>query len=139
MVTASVLITILFLGGWHVWGMSPPDAAIGWSEAILRVLVLLGKSLLVVLFFMLVRWTWPRFRFDQLMALGWKVMLPLGLLNLAAIAVLEEMWHGEERLPTLGYAAAAWAVMIVGWIAVAWAAPRLADNRPYQALPGSAP
>ena len=47
---------------------------------------------------MLVRWTWPRFRFDQLMTLAWKVMLPLGLVNLVALAILNEAiesnWFG---------------------------------------------
>ena len=43
---------------------------------------------LVILFFMLVRWSWPRFRFDQLMALAWKVMLPLALLNLFVTGVI---------------------------------------------------
>ncbi len=40
---------------------------------------------------MMVRWSWPRFRFDQLMSLAWKVMLPLGLLNLVAVAVVTEL------------------------------------------------
>ncbi len=52
--------------------------------AILRIVVLVGKVLAVILFFMMVRWSWPRFRFDQLMALAWKVMLPLGMVNLVA-------------------------------------------------------
>ena len=46
--------------------------------------------LAVIVFFMMVRWSWPRFRFDQLMSLAWKVMLPLGLVNLVAVAVLTE-------------------------------------------------
>ena len=86
MVVAAFLIVILFFGGWHIWGMTAPGEAIGWFEAILRVLVLMVKVLAVILFFMLVRWSWPRFRFDQLMNLAWKVMLPLGLVNLVAVA-----------------------------------------------------
>ena len=49
--------------------------------------MLVAKIMAVILFFMMVRWSWPRFRFDQLMSLAWKVMLPLGLLNLVAVAV----------------------------------------------------
>ncbi|MEX0978078.1 MAG: complex I subunit 1 family protein, partial [Pirellulales bacterium] len=80
MVMAAFLIVILFLGGWHFWGLPMPAGdAIGWPLALARVGVLLGKVFLVILFFMLVRWSWPRFRFDQLMNLAWKVMLPLGL------------------------------------------------------------
>ena len=58
------------------------------STAILRIVVLAAKILGVIVFFMLVRWSWPRFRFDQLMSLAWKVMLPLGLVNLVVAAVL---------------------------------------------------
>src|SRR5688572_23144064 len=89
MVTASFLIVILFLGGWHFWGLtgSADDGTITWQIAILRILVLGFKILAVIVFFMLVRWSWPRFRFDQLMSLAWKVMVPLGLVNLVVAAV----------------------------------------------------
>ena len=46
---------------------------------------------------MLARWSWPRFRFDQLMALAWKVMLPLGLVNLVAVAVLAGVRRRARR------------------------------------------
>jgi NADH-quinone oxidoreductase subunit H len=128
MITAAVLIVILFLGGWHFWGMSGPGEAIGWGEAILRIIVLNVKVLAVILFFMLVRWTWPRFRFDQLMALGWKVMLPLGILNLLAVAFLEEWYFGRPEMTRLVYVAIGWAVLLGGWSAVAWAAPKFSDN-----------
>ncbi len=127
MITASFLIVILFFGGWHFWGMSPSDAQIGWAEAILRVAVLMAKIFMVVLFFMMVRWTWPRFRFDQLMTLAWKVMLPLGMVNLVAVAVLEE-FGGE--MSTLALVGCGWAVALVAWFATAFAAPLVTDNRP---------
>jgi NADH-quinone oxidoreductase subunit H len=130
MITASLLIVILFLGGWHFWGMSPPDATIGWGEASLRIFVLNVKVLAVILFFMLVRWTWPRFRFDQVMALGWKVMLPLGILNLIVVAVLEEWYFGRPDTTRLYYVAIGWAALVGGWATVAWAGPRLSDNNP---------
>jgi NADH-quinone oxidoreductase subunit H len=130
MITASVLIVILFFGGWHFWGMSPPNEAIGWGEAVLRIFVLNVKVLAVILFFMLVRWTFPRFRFDQLMALGWKVMLPLGVLNLLAVAILEEWYIDQPGRTRLIYATVGWVVLTAGWSAVAWTAPRLSDNRP---------
>ena len=83
MVTAAFLIVILYLRrlaflGTDRLGRRP----IGWVEAMLRIVVLSAKVLVVILFFMMVRWSWPRFRFDQLMALAWKVMLPLGMVNL---------------------------------------------------------
>ena len=96
MITASFLIVILFLGGWHLPLITgDPDAeSITWGTAILRMLVLQAKIFAVIVFFMMVRWSWPRFRFDQLMDLAWKMMLPLGLVNLVALAVLDEYGHG---------------------------------------------
>ena len=130
MVVAAFLIVILFLGGWHFWGMSvPADDLITWPQAILRILVLMAKVLSVILFFMLVRWSWPRFRFDQLMNLAWKVMLPLGIVNLLAVAAVVEYQHGSESsiaLPIL----VGWSVALVGWILAAWLAPLHTDNRP---------
>jgi len=49
-----------------------------------------AKVTLLILFYMLVRWTLPRFRFDQLMGLAWKVMIPLSLINLVAVMVVLE-------------------------------------------------
>ncbi|MEX0937599.1 MAG: NADH-quinone oxidoreductase subunit NuoH [Pirellulales bacterium] len=127
MITASFLIVILFLGGWHFWGLTGSGVDIGWGQAILRIVILMVKILLVVLFFMLVRWTWPRFRFDQLMALAWKIMLPLGLVNLVAIAVLDEFgrdWSAAVWIAT------GWVVALLAWFGMAFASPLLSDNRP---------
>ena len=56
----------------------------------LKLLVIWAKALAFILFYMLIRWTVPRFRFDQLMALAWKIFIPLALFNLlAVIAVME--------------------------------------------------
>ncbi len=106
----------------------------GWPLALLRIAVLLAKVLLVILFFMLVRWSWPRFRFDQLMNLAWKVMLPLGLVNLVAVAVVLEYEHvaGTENSPSGSWLAVGvgWGVALVGWIVAAFLAPLHTDNRP---------
>src|SRR3954451_1344003 len=98
MITASFLIVILFLGGWHLPLITgEADAAtIGWGTAIVRILVLQAKIVAVIVFFMWVRWSWPRFRYDQLMNLAWKIMLPLGLVNLVALAVLYELRRGND-------------------------------------------
>jgi NADH-quinone oxidoreductase subunit H len=81
MITSSALITTLFLGGWQV----PFVGHLGLSPLIVS-LVQIGafclKVLAVLFFYIWIRWTLPRFRYDQLMNLGWKVMLPLSLLNL---------------------------------------------------------
>jgi NADH-quinone oxidoreductase subunit H len=129
------MIVILFFGGWHFWGMSvPADGAITWFEALLRVVVLGVKVLGVILFFMLVRWSWPRFRFDQLMNLAWKVMLPLGLVNLVAVACALEFATVRQQAGTPLSAwlivGVGWGVALVGWILAALLAPLHTDNRP---------
>jgi NADH-quinone oxidoreductase subunit H len=133
MVTAALLIVILFLGGWHLWGVTGSREIVGWGQALARVLVLLAKVFLVILFMMLVRWTWPRFRFDQLMNLAWKFMLPLGLVNLVVVAVLGEL---SANGTLSGHVAVFWTIL-GGWIALAaaalvtaLAAPWFADNQP---------
>jgi NADH-quinone oxidoreductase subunit H len=125
MIAASFLIVILFFGGWHLWGLTGSGDVVTWPVAILRIVVLAAKVLLAVMFFMLVRWSWPRFRFDQLMSLAWKVMLPLGLVNLVTIAVLI-----EYRVETLTAAAVSWGVTIAACIVAGLLAPLSVDNRP---------
>ncbi len=81
MITASAVITTLFLGGWQV----PFVGHFGFSAltvSLLQVAAFGVKVGIVLLFFILVRWTIPRFRYDQLMNIGWKVMLPLSLANI---------------------------------------------------------
>ena len=134
LITAALLIVILFLGGWHLpFGLTGYTDQVGWLGAITRVVVLAGKVLLVIWFFMLVRWSWPRFRYDQLMALAWKIMLPLGMVNFVAVAALDQvrsMWKPEGTLGTLLFPAAAWCVCAVSLLVLAFAAPRVTDNRP---------
>jgi NADH-quinone oxidoreductase subunit H len=132
MVTAAFLIVMLFFGGWHFWGMTEGNN-IGWVEAVVRILVLLTKVMGVILFFMMVRWSWPRFRFDQLMALAWKVMLPLGLVNLVFVAVLVEYWsqiYNALGQSSLLVGLCMWVLAIVSWLIAGMASPLKPDNRP---------
>ena len=86
-VTLSFLTVLLFFGGWHFPGLTGPvDGSLGGY--LLRWAVLLTKVGVVVAFIMQLRWTLPRFRFDQLMGLAWKGLIPLGMLNLLGIAVV---------------------------------------------------
>lgn len=139
MIAASFLIVQLFLGGWHLPFVTSglDDEKITWVQAALRIAVLQGKIFAVIVFFMLVRWSWPRFRFDQLMSLAWKIMLPLGILNLVAVAVVEELRHGKtvsDPTWTIVAMVVGWVVLIVGWLAVAFANPLVTDNRPRRDL-----
>jgi NADH-quinone oxidoreductase subunit H len=135
MVTAAFLIVIMFLGGWHLWGVTGASQEITWLQCLIRFGVLSAKILAVILFFMLVRWSWPRFRFDQLMNLAWKVMLPLGLANLVTVATVEEF--RPQLVTALGAGgakavaiAAPWVVFFVGWIAAGLLTPSGTDNTP---------
>jgi NADH-quinone oxidoreductase subunit H len=70
-----------------------------------------------IVFYMLVRWTIPRFRFDQLMALAWKVLIPLALVNLVAVMVIKEFNWGPWWLLPISVAAlvgAAWVGVMPG-------------------------
>jgi NADH-quinone oxidoreductase subunit H len=87
MITTSFLVAALFLGGWHLPGLA--DAG-----PIVKLLILCGKMLLIVLFSMFIRWTIPRFRFDQLMGLAWRVLMPLALLNLVCVMVVKHLAGG---------------------------------------------
>ena len=135
MVTAAFLIVIMFLGGWHLWGVTGSGQEVTWLGAFLRFAVLSSKIFGVILFFMLVRWSWPRFRFDQLMTLAWKVMLPLGLANLVTVATIEEF--RPQLSEAVGPATAGWiallipwGVFFVGWITAGLLTPSGTDNTP---------
>ncbi len=112
MLTASVLIVVLYLGGWHFWGLTGSGNLISWPQALLRVAVFWAKVMLVVLAFMVIRWSWPRFRFDQLMNLAWKVMVPLGLVNLVATATVAQFWPQGWRQHPWAVAGIMWAVSL---------------------------
>lgn len=137
MITASFLIVILFLGGWHLPLVTGASAEVGWAITLLRVGVLMIKTFFVIFGFMLIRWSWPRFRFDQLMSLAWKVMLPLGVLNLVMVAVITELQHPAhlgDRLSVATACVIGWLVAAAGWLSVAWARPLITDNRPRSEL-----
>ncbi len=87
MVAGTSLMVVLFFGGWHVPGIESLGLE-GWSLALAGVAAFVLKVGLFLIFFIHVRWTLPRLRYDQLMNLGWKVLLPLALINVLATAFL---------------------------------------------------
>ncbi len=79
MITAAAFMVSLFLGGWDVPFVD--ETALGGWGVVLSVLAFMFKVGFFLFLYIWVRWTLPRFRYDQLMRLGWKVLLPLALLN----------------------------------------------------------
>jgi NADH-quinone oxidoreductase subunit H len=88
MTAASALMVTLFLGGWTLpfAGLNQPatSSPMGW----LHIAIFLGKMLFVEFMIIWVRWMWPRFRYDQLMNLGWRRFIPLALANIVGTAVV---------------------------------------------------
>ena len=78
MTVASALTVTLYLGGWTLPGFHPQ----GMLGGILSIVIFVAKTIFILWVFVWVRWTLPRFRYDQLMRIGWKVLLPLALANL---------------------------------------------------------
>jgi len=102
-VLVAALTATLFFGGWQVpyltptgfqfpWGPGPAVSHLAYVG--LGLLSFTIKVLFFIWFFMLIRWTLPRFRYDQLMHLGWKVLFPLALLNLTVTALVVVGLHG---------------------------------------------
>ena len=96
-VLVSALMTTLFLGGWQVAYLHPDGFHFPWGSMValshMTVIILGIAAFFLKLFFfiwllMAVRWTLPRFRYDQLMHLGWKILLPASLVNIAITAVV---------------------------------------------------
>jgi NADH-quinone oxidoreductase subunit H len=87
MITTSFLMAILFFGGWHFPGL-PESGALAVA---LKLLVIWLKATAFIFLYMFVRWTLPRFRFDQLMGMAWRVMIPLALANVVAVMVVKEV------------------------------------------------
>ena len=80
MITAAALTVTLFFGGWDVPLIN--ETSLGIWGTVLSVLSFILKMGFFLFLFIWVRWTFPRFRYDQLMKIGWKVMLPIALLNI---------------------------------------------------------
>jgi NADH-quinone oxidoreductase subunit H len=93
MITTSAVCVALFFGGWHLpWlggTVDPSSPAVTTSLAVcvIRSLVFFGKTLLIIGVFMWVRWSLPRFRFDQIMDLAWRALIPISLAMLLATAI----------------------------------------------------
>ena len=127
-VVVSGIIVSIFLGGYHLPWIEPTlfrafDGLLDISGfawlAVLQVFAFIVKLLAVIWLQFLIRWAFPRFRYDQIMKLGWKIMLPLSLANVALSAGIF-LWGGREGLAWMG--GAEW-VALAAFIAFSARAP----------------
>ncbi len=125
MITTSFLVAALFFGGWLFPGIAVPGAG-GVGSAVVKLLVYAVKMGLFIVFYMLIRWTIPRFRFDQLMGLTWKVLMPLALLNLVAVLCVKQFRLSPWLLLVLSV------VFFVGagWLTLRWPQPAMKRRSP---------
>ncbi|WP_025272568.1 NADH-quinone oxidoreductase subunit NuoH [Haloglycomyces albus] len=117
MVTMSALATTLFLGGWR-----PPFPESWWpaaSEGYLPLVWFFGKVLLMLFVYVWLRGTLPRLRYDQFMRLGWKVLVPVSLVWLMALAAINIGGGAEQtqatRVAFVGVASLGVALLIMFW------------------------
>ena len=94
MLASAGMMVTLFFGGWTLpfWGLDQQAQTLAMGVA--HILVFLAKILLFMLLFIWVRWMFPRFRYDQLMDLGWRRFLPLALVNILITAIV--LWARSQ-------------------------------------------
>ena len=93
MISGSAVIVTLFLGGWHFPGI--PNGSHGWIFGLINIAVFFAKVAALIFVFMWVRWTLPRFRYDQLMRLGWLFFFEIALVNIFLAALIVAYFHFE--------------------------------------------
>ena len=93
MISVSALMVTLFFGGWTLPLFGLNETASTLTGGILQILIFLGKIACFMVLFVWIRWMVPRFRYDQLMDLGWKRFLPLALANIIITAIILWMQH----------------------------------------------
>lgn len=96
MFVSSVIMSTLFFGGYDIPFLNEANYNQNWM-ALFGVMALMTKAACFIFLFMWVRWTIPRFRYDQLMNLGWRVLIPLALVNMlvtgALVLIKQNNWH----------------------------------------------
>ena len=95
MIAVSAMMVVLFLGGWTLpfAGLNEPATSLGMG--LLQVGIFIGKLLLFMGLFIWARWMLPRFRYDQLMDIGWKRFVPLAIANIVVTAIYLYLTHGK--------------------------------------------
>jgi NADH-quinone oxidoreductase subunit H len=94
MFISSTILAIVFLGGYHFPGMAWVNENWGINiGALLGFITLFAKICFFIFFYMWVRWTIPRFRYDQLMHLGWKILIPLAVINIIITGIVMVLFN----------------------------------------------
>ena len=94
MFISSTILAIVFLGGYHFPGMAWVNENWGINiGALLGFMTLFAKICFFIFFYMWVRWTIPRFRYDQLMHLGWKILIPLAVINIIITGIVMVLFN----------------------------------------------
>jgi NADH-quinone oxidoreductase subunit H len=100
MITTSAVCAALFFGGWDFPGLRGPADHPGLSTSLVvciaRAVVFFAKTLVIIFIFMWVRWSLPRFRFDQMMMLAWRALIPISLFLLMVTAFVVWGFHGDS-------------------------------------------
>ena len=95
MIAVSAMMVVLFLGGWTLPFADLNETATSLGMGLLQVGIFIGKLLMFMGLFIWVRWMLPRFRYDQLMDIGWKRFVPLAIANIVVTAVYLYLTHGK--------------------------------------------
>ncbi len=148
MITTSAVCVALFFGGWHFPGLNGSDPAHpevtgSLLLCLVRAAVFFGKTVIIIGVFMWVRWSLPRFRFDQIMNLAWRALIPISLLILLGTAVT--MWimgpTARAHMRVSAKLAVALlvvnAIMLAGTMIVSTLIPAAPDTNRRVIVPGS--
>ena len=127
MIVGSAVVVTLFLGGWHFFGLENVGGPV-WS-GLISFGIFFVKTAIFLFVFIWVRWTLPRFRYDQLMNFGWKFLLPVAL---TAIVVTGTLWitTGSRLVVGIGNVVAAFIVVsiVAGLLVMQTPKPAIQDN-----------
>lgn len=124
--TSAIIFTTLFLGGWQGPGVA--------TYPVLGGFYLLAKTLVVYFLMLAIRFTFPRFRIDQMMAFNWKVLTPLALVTVVMTAVIDKSIPGDITLIRIGVL---WAANLITWIAADRIITAFRKRNPRQVVTGA--
>ena len=137
MIVGSAVTVTLFLGGWHFFGLENVGGPV-WS-GLISFGIFFVKTAIFLFVFIWVRWTLPRFRYDQLMNFGWKFLLPVALTSIVVTGTLWILTDGSRLIVGIGNVVAAFIVVsIVAGLLVMNKAPEPAIRNDDQQITPSA-